>query len=94
MPPVRNVQECCFGTPLVSQQAIPDFNQEEGYDPPLSVLNCNPKLLFVVQQPFMVASPIQHCHVISTPIYNTHILPCNHCYQYMEVCTFQGGYKT
>ena len=28
------------------------------------------------------------------PIYNTHILPCNHYYQYMKVCTFQGGYNT
>jgi hypothetical protein len=32
---------------------------------------------------------VQHCHVISTPIYNTHILPCNHYYQYMKVRTFQ-----
>jgi hypothetical protein len=43
---------------------------------------------------FMAASPVQHCHVISTPIYNTHILPCNHYYQYMKVRTFQGGYNT
>jgi len=62
--------------------------------PPLSVLNCNPKLFFIVWRPFMAASPVQHCHVISTPTYNTHILPCNHYYQYMKVCTFQGGYNT